>query len=462
MLRRPSHIASDRVMRFLRSPISRLLTRPWADRFILKFLSRWFFPLSRLWAAARAAEGSVDRFFVQAGIAPPPRLREKTQGILNAFEHARVKNHMTEQLWQDSLFGEKEISQQRLLIAEEMRLDTRTHYLLMRKRFTPFRRQVKASIALNPPTPDAVQQRFAEEGSFDALFALPETLPEVSVSRRLPVPTGEDYWVRFRSPAMQDWAYARVHEPKGVVNPPTLIFGHGIFVEFDHYHNLIDEVAALTRMGIRVLRPEAPWHGRRVTSGHFGGERLLSTAPLGFIEFLAAQTQEWAVWVDWCRRTSTGPVAIGGSSLGAQTAKSIAVRAKQWPKALQPDALFLVTHCTHLAEAALDGALSDIWGLSNALRDRGWHKELTREWLQKLDPEAAPVMPADCIVSVLGESDEVTPYASGERHLDSWQVPPGNRFVYPRGHFTVPLGLIRDHDPLQQLWHVFNRLSGTP
>ena len=96
------------------------------------------------------------------------------------------------------------------------------------------------------------------------------------------MPRGTDYWIRFPSPSqvMADMVYARVHEPPGVSNPPTLIFGHGMCVEFDHYHNLIDEIAGLTEQGIRVVGPEAPWHGRRVLPGHFGGEQLLSTAPM--------------------------------------------------------------------------------------------------------------------------------------------------------------------------------------
>ena len=461
MIKRPRHIASDRVMRFLRSPLSPFLTRPWLDRVILWVLEKWFFPLSRLWASARAAQGSVDDFCIEADIAPSPKRCDKAERILANFEHARVKNLMTEQVWQEYLFGNGEVTEQRLLIAEEMRLDTRTEYLMLRKQFRPFRKMIRQSIALRPPTPEETHQRYPDQAAFDAAFALPEQFPEVEESRRIPVPNGQDYWIRFKSPSddMQDLAYARVHEPVGVKNPPTLIFGHGIFVEFDHLHNLIDEVAALTRMGIRVVRPEAPWHGRRVIPGHFGGERLLSTAPVGMIEFLAAQTREWAVWMDWCRKTSTGPVAIGGSSLGAQTAKSIAVRAKQWPKRLQPDALFMVTHCTHIAEAALDGALSDLWHLGDALRDRGWNKDLAREWLHKLDPEDTPVMPPEQIVSVMGSEDIVTPFASGEAHMDSWQVPQQNRFVYPRGHFTIPLGLIRDQEALRRLRSIFTQLA---
>ena len=52
----------------------------------------------------------------------------------------------------------------------------------------------------------------------------------------------------------------------GIADPPTIIFGHGICVEFDHWHGLIDECHALVQMGFRVIRPEAPWHGRRIAA----------------------------------------------------------------------------------------------------------------------------------------------------------------------------------------------------
>lgn len=456
MVSRPRYVASDHTMRFLQSPFSRLVTQPWADELILQGLQKFFFPLSRLWAAAHIAEGSVERFIHEAPIQPPASKVAKIRHILDVYEHVRLKNEMTEQLWQTYFFGPEEVSEQRLQIIEEMRLDTRTAYLMTRKRFMPLRKYVKAAIALEPPTPEAIEQHYGQPGQLEQCFALPETRATVERSRSINVPEGKNYWLRFYSEDMQDMAYARVHEPYGVENPPTLIFGHGIFIEFDHHHNLINEVAALNRMGIRVIRPEAPWHGRRVLPGRFGGERLLSTSPAGLIEFLSSQTKEWANWIAWSRATSTGKVAIGGSSLGAQTAKSVAVRAKHWPKALQPDALYMVTHCAHIAEAALDGALSKIWGLSDALREKGWNKELARSWLEKLDPYGEPVMPPSHIVSVLGSEDKVTPFASGNQHLDRWQVPMANRFVYPRGHFTVPLGLIRDHEPLLQLWGLLN------
>jgi pimeloyl-ACP methyl ester carboxylesterase len=315
-------------------------------------------------------------------------------------------------------------------------------------------------VKMSSPTPAEVAARFGPDGEgIPALFAVPASLPPVEVSRRLPVPHGHDFWLRFVSPsaAMQDLVYARVHEPAGITNPPTLIFGHGICVEFDHYHNLIDQVAVLMALGIRVVRPEAPWHGRRVLPGHFGGEQLLACAPTGMFDFLGAQHQEWAVLIDWCRRTSNGPVAIGGSSLGAQTAKSIAMHAASWPPALRPDALLAIAHCSHIAETALDSSFSDIWNLSAKLREKGWKRELVRQWLLRLDAPRSPCMLPERIVSVTGSHDDVTPQDSALRQLDAWRVPECNRFSYRRGHFTVPLGILRDPTPLRRLIGVFEQ-----
>ena len=439
-------------MRFLRSPYGSLIARPWLDSLALAIGRRYFFPVSRLWAMARETEGRLEKFVAAfPAVEFKPRQLRDLSAALESFERYRLKAHMTELLWEDYLFGSGDVHLERRLMAEEMRLDARTAYNMTRKNFSRFRGLLQTSVKMTPTTPAQVTARFGEEGEhIDSLFQLPTSFPAVESSRRIPVPRGEDYWIRFQSPseAMSDTVYARVHEPRGIINPPTLIFGHGMCVEFDHYHNLIDEVAGLVDQGIRVIRPEAPWHGRRVLPGHYGGEQLLSTAPTGMFDFLSAQHKEWAVIIDWSRKTSDGPLAIGGVSLGAQTAKSIAMRANDWPEALRPDAVLAVIHCSHIAEAVLDGALSDIWNFSGALREVGWSRELARQWLLRLDPMRQPCVPPERVLSITGSHDVVTRQAWANHQMDYWQVPQANRFSYRRGHFSVPLGMIRETEPL--------------
>ena len=51
----------NRVERLIQSPVGALIARPWFDLFVLGFFTHRFFPLSRLWAAARAALGGAAR-----------------------------------------------------------------------------------------------------------------------------------------------------------------------------------------------------------------------------------------------------------------------------------------------------------------------------------------------------------------------------------------------------------------
>src|ERR687897_497421 len=69
-----------------RSPLGALLAKPWVDQAGLFGLKRWYFPLSRLWAAANAAGDDTTRFrneiggpgpawpapFLRAGLARKP------------------------------------------------------------------------------------------------------------------------------------------------------------------------------------------------------------------------------------------------------------------------------------------------------------------------------------------------------------------------------------------------------
>ena len=56
--------------RIMASPIGEVLARRWLDWMILQTLKRLFFPFSRLWAAARAANGEVDKFAEAAPLTP--------------------------------------------------------------------------------------------------------------------------------------------------------------------------------------------------------------------------------------------------------------------------------------------------------------------------------------------------------------------------------------------------------
>ncbi|MEO9874704.1 MAG: hypothetical protein ABJM26_13185 [Anderseniella sp.] len=446
----------------LRTPLGNLVARPWFDRVALNTVAYWFFPLSRLWAAARAAEGSVDGFFETTGIAPSSRLAERLRRNLGDFETVRHRMVGIEREWEAVFFGADAPTPDTVLQAEDERLTCRNLYNNLRRKFIPLRIANKVQpVRWQIPSPadvDAVYGGLLADPA--RAFAPPDPMPEVTVSHRLASSNGEQsYWLRFKSPSprMNDQVIARVYEPVDAENAPTLIFGHGICVEFDHWRGLVDEVEAMVQMGIRVVRPEAPWHGRRVPDGMYGGEKFIATAPMGALDLFTSAAQEWSVIMDWLRRTTNAPIAIGGSSLGAMTSQIITDKSRHWPERLRPDAAFLVTHCGHIEDAVVHGKLAEVWGIAQATIDHGWRSDLIRRYMPLLEAEGRPVIPPQNIVTVLGDHDNVTPFNSARTLIDEWQVPAENRFVYRRGHFSVPLGMMRDHAPLVRFRQILDR-----
>lgn len=446
-----------------RKPWGALLALPWFDHLALKLLKSWFFPLSRLWAAARTAEGSPEKFYESVPLRPRPQDRPRLIKALAKFEAARASVNALEAEWQRSFFGEEDVSPDYLVAVEWARRDRRNGYNATRRHFRFLLRGNKVPlIKLNIPAPEEVH---AVYGPYlkdpKAAFAPPDPMPVIEESRRIPGEIGTHYWIRFPSPSSRtgDMVYARVQEPEGVENPPTLIFGHGVCVEFDHWHGLIDEVEAMCQMGIRVVRPEAPWHGRRVLPGEFGGEHFIGTSPFGPLDLFTAGLREWSVLMDWCRRNTTGPVAMGGSSLGALMTQLAADKAHDWPESLRPDAALLITHCGKHEDAVLRGSLARVWGLRDAALAKGWTPETLHEHLPLLDPVREPVMGPENVVTVLGRRDSVTPFESGLELVDRWKVPTENRFIWDRGHFTVPLTLMRDRRPLERFKAILEGLG---
>ena len=447
----------------LRTPLGAVIARPWFDRLALKVLADWFFPLSRLWAAAGAADGSVDRYFSEVPLAPDAGLARRLEPRLARVAHARRDVVDSESRWEEAFFGPGEARPDRLAAIERERLARNNSHNLLRRSFMSLRLADRISpIRWNVPKPDTVAEIYRPlADDLARAFVAPDPMPEVAVSRPVAGDGCTDYWLRFQSPSprMADQVVARVHEPAGVADPPTLIFGHGICVEFDQWRGLVDEVAELVAMGVRVVRPEAPWHGRRVPTGQYGGERFMATAPLGALDLFTAAVREWAVLLDWCRATTRGPVCIGGSSLGAMTAQLLATRAHDWPAHLRPDAMLLITHCGHIHDAVTEGALARIWGIEQATVAQGWTDDLIARYLPLIDPTGRPVVAPENIVTVLGSQDDVTPFHSGKDLIEDWRIPKANTFISRNGHFSIPLAMMRNHAPIRRFRAILDRLS---
>ena len=87
----------------LKSALGDLILRPWFDRAALKILTTWYFPLSRAWAEAVAAEGSAERFFA----ALPARRRSDrlVPRILTLVQRRHEALKAAEEAWLRAFFG---------------------------------------------------------------------------------------------------------------------------------------------------------------------------------------------------------------------------------------------------------------------------------------------------------------------------------------------------------------------
>jgi dienelactone hydrolase len=280
-------------------------------------------------------------------------------------------------------------------------------------------------------------------------------LPAVEQSHWVPGPFGRQCWIRFPAPGLPgDTAWAQVFEPDGVADPPTLISLHGICVESEQWGrqmDSIDVVPALALKGLRIIRPEGPWHGRRRLPGTFGGEPAMAQGPLGFLKLFAAWGAEIPVFVDWARKQGGGPVALGGVSLGALTSQLTAVAARDWPADQRPDALILVACSGSLHDVAFQGSLASAIGLPARLQAKGWTEADIDRYLPVMEPRGTPVMAPEKIVMALGDADDLTPFAGGLALARRWEVPPANLFIRHQGHFSLAFDLGRRPQPLDRL-----------
>ena len=457
---RPAHQRSALSNR-LQTLSSHCAAGPWFDPLALYALKRWMFPLSRLWAAATEAEGDVPHFLQLVPVADNSLDHGRVQDALTLAGEARLTAIATDAYWNRIVFEDHTSTNDQRHLAERARRSrrhayyaTRRHFRFLRTNDTPLAKQI-----IEPP--DQVAARFGGlVANTDPLAAAPERMPKVTVSQTIIRPTVTEHWLRFNSPSatMNDICTAHVYTPTGIKNPPTIIIGHGVCVEIEHWKGLLDEVATLVSNGVRVIRPEAPWHGYRTPHGYYGGERIIAVFPTGALDAFSAAIQEWAVLADWARQTSAGPLAFGGTSLGALIAQRAADESRTWPQRLKPEALFLITHSGNLLETIMTGDLTRLWGDPEKARAAGWTLETAATYLDQLNPGPYSAISSANIVSVLGSRDRVTPFASGKALLDRWGVPEQNRFVWWRGHFSIPMTLLHRQAPVKRFCQILNRL----
>jgi hypothetical protein len=443
-----------------RSPFGALLAKPWVDQAGLFGLKRWYFPLSRLWAAANAAGDDTNRFRDEIGAPvaawPEPYLRS----VLARHAGRKADAEAARMAWEASLFGDR-------LDGDCLSLDRRrrvaaTRHLATRASFYPL---------LFPTRPPSARWEIDAPADVECdlgpAFAKPDSLYDVAVdagtvaaSRPMMKDGLREYWVRAPTPATRlhrrsgsERLYARVTEPDDT-SCPTLIFGSGLCLEFELLTMARGPATRLAELGWRVVEPISPYHGLRAMPGRYGGEPFFAAGPTSSIDLIAGQAIESALLIAWCRRRFGGKVALAGISMTSFVAQQAASRCHLWPVEARPDGVMLISHSGRIEDVTFGGALAVTLGLDRALARAGWSRETLARLSELIDPAAQPAIAPSNIVSVLGETDRWLPYDDGLAVAQRWRLPQANVFRYPLGHLGMPVQLTRDARPFERLRQV--------
>lgn len=443
-------------MRLLEGPLGGLILRPWFDRLALRFMVGTYFPISRLWAATETAGDDVTEYAANVPMdVPNGSRRARLQSALAHTMLARVSAEQAELDWQDAMFSGSDGDHLRDMTAR--RRQSVGSYMMARTRFRFLRRHAPA-IRFATITPDDAQRRYgAYRDDPASFFASPADPPAIDQSHAVTAGGFTHTWLRFPSPnaAMGDTVWAHVFEPPDGYDH-TAIICHGIGIEADMWDSSLHFAPQFAGRRVRVIEPEAPWHGRRRPPGVHGGEPFVAHGPIGAVEEFQAHLAEIACLIGWARATGPGRVAIGGISMGALNSQLAVAHAGTWPEAMRPDAALLITTTDRLDEVACDGSFAAGFHTAEAFAEAGWSREQIHDWMPLTAPIGEPGIDPDRIIMMQGSHDTITPFPGGLAFAQRWGIPDENLFIRRQGHFSVPLGLARDASPVARLVEILN------
>ena len=170
----------------MRSAAGRVFGRPWLDPIASMALRRWFFPLSRLWAAAEVAHGSPEAYFDAVPGKAQPNQRDRVLAVLSRFERARVESAALDAAWQRSFFpapgGDADLPDMAERVAlEEARHEAAHRYNTMRRQFSFLLRPGVPPVRHEVPDPADVAAAY--DAAFEdarPFFAPPANAPAVT------------------------------------------------------------------------------------------------------------------------------------------------------------------------------------------------------------------------------------------------------------------------------------------
>ena len=429
------------------------LWRPWYDSVATPAIAKVFFPLSRAWASAVAAEGNLDRFHHTVDDGPPRRA--VGQRILNSVDQGWKQYQAVLDEWEAAFFGG---NGDRTLLdgLEKRRLAAARKAMALRTGFLPghLERPFPAARFDVEKEPSVTRRHGDRRHSPDGGM-IPDPSAKVVASENFQRDGVRWSWGRCDAPPGIDAlpAEARIREPARSRPRATLVFAHGIGMETEMWGEQGTIPDWFLAKGFRVIEPQGPWHARRRVSGHYGGEPIFARGPGGLLDYSWTHVREIGTWIAHAKMLDADhprPVLLAGISLGALTTMQVLSWAGHWPDRARPDHAMLIAPAASLIEVAYRGSLTGGMGVPAALAANGWSEESVAGWAPLLDAGDRPALSPSRILAVLGDVDQITPYQSGEDLVRRWNISAENVFRRNQGHFTVSLGLTASPDPLHR------------
>ena len=412
---------------------------------MLRALVKIYLPLSRAWAAGLAAEGDAARF---SELAPWDGPLDRARASLHDLTTSKRAYQEASHAWQETLFAPHLSTPQALIQAEILRQRT-AHGLMSQRgqlwrlhRIQPFQSTV---FSILPPSELASQWPAIQAQAHPAMM---KTSHSVTIA-------GQDHcWLSSPAP-LGDQLWARLIIPK---NPSSvMILAHGIHMEHDHWKGLPALGLPHKMPDCAWLMPEGPYHGRRRIEGYYGGEPVFALGPAGFITYCWSHALELGWLIAEARLRFQRPVALIGVSLGALVAQYIATHSSQWPAAMQPDALCLITSSASLWDVIYRNKLTQAIHLPSALAQAGWTEQDLSPWLQLFEPGPCLSLDPKRIVIQIGRADQITPCSSMLSLIQRWKIPQDHIFLHHGGHFTTSIATLIQPSCLARLHQIVLR-----
>jgi hypothetical protein len=276
----------------------------------------------------------------------------------------------------------------------------------------------------------------------DVLFPAPKRIPSVRIERRWQLPNlvSEDLVFKsahrplepkFRRRYRQEYrethtVYARRIRPPQPRERPRLLYLHG----YMQPESFVEELTLLTGMalylGVEVVQPQPPYHGRRNPgSARLGGEFYWTADLVRSVESLRQTVLDTRTLLSWMLRQDRRPVGVMGLSLGGALAAILTC--------LEPRFAFSVPLIAHMDLEALVADAPVMSGTRRDLRRFGWRRSDFAKFVADLGwNDLRPQLPPERIHLFAAADDRFFDPEVVRKMWHAWGEPPIR--WYPSSH----------------------------